>query len=433
MSSVESQRICIQSDTDGDGQQDKFLSDAPCGILCCRLDGTIIGVNNTFVLWTGFSRKSLLDTRKFQDLINESDRLFFEANYLPKLLQGPQPSIWTCQIVSVDGTTFTALVSSNVKRSASGDAVKIDLALLRASAPTPDHDGHLHRVDGARKATEKYRNAMIAGGLGAWETDFGVGHRYWTPEGLDLFDIAHPLEQGQIGGDHDELLNRMHPEDRHLLAEFHRRMIVEDSFSVDYRIKRADGEIRWLSGRSKVLSRDCNGNPVTVTVIHVASDITQRKAIEVELAEKAKFIQAIVDAAPASIYVFNCLTQTNDMITNRAAELLGYDQDQWEQLQADAFSLMHPDDRTGLAKYFEDFAAQQQSEPRSYEHRMRHADGSWHTFLSRDVIYERLPDGCVSKVLGTSIDITDRKASEDRLRESEAFSSALIEASPECL
>lgn len=431
MTSVESQRTGVQSDTPGEVEHDESISDAPCGILSCRLDGTIIGVSGHFVTWTGYPRMSLLNLQKFQDLIDPSDRLFFEANYLPKLLQGHQPSVWPCQIVCMDGTTFTALVSSNVKRSFSGDVDEIRLALLRVNAPLPEHDGHRHGLDGASNATEKYRNAMVAGGFGAWETDFSTGQRFWTPEGLDLFDIAHPLEQGQIGGDHDELLNRMHPEDRHLLAEFHRRMIAEDAFSVDYRINRADGETRWISGRSKVLSRDCDGNPVTV--IHVASDITQRKAVEAELAEKANFIQAIVNSTPASIYVFNCLTQTNEMITNRAAELLGYNHDQWKQMLADAIDLMHPDDRAGLAEYFENFAAQPQIEPRSYEHRMWHADGSWHTFLSRDVIYERLPDGRVSKILGTSIDITDRKASEDRLRESETFSSALIEASPDCL
>ena len=66
-----------------------------------------------------------------------------------------------------------------------------------------------------------YRAALGAGKMGAWETDFVAGPRTWTEEGMDLFGISLPEGRGQVGGDSDEYALAIHPDDRHLIADYH--------------------------------------------------------------------------------------------------------------------------------------------------------------------------------------------------------------------
>jgi PAS domain-containing protein len=99
-----------------------------------------------------------------------------------------------------------------------------------------------------RGSEERYRSAMMLGRMGSWEVDFVKGVRNWTPEGMALFGLDLPDALGHVGGEADELLQALHPEDRHQLAQFHAIAGREDSFPAEYRIVKPDGEIRWLSG-----------------------------------------------------------------------------------------------------------------------------------------------------------------------------------------
>lgn len=152
-----------------------------------------------------------------------------------------------------------------------------------------------------RASEERYRSAMMLGRMGSWETDFVSGVRIWTPEGMALFGLNLPNGQGRVGGETDELLQAMHPEDRHQLAQFHSLAEREDSFPAEYRIVKPDGQIRWLSGYGRVLERQSNGKARRLN--NVATDVTDRKATEAhqrflmqELSHRSKNLLSIVQA-----------------------------------------------------------------------------------------------------------------------------------------
>ncbi len=152
-----------------------------------------------------------------------------------------------------------------------------------------------------RASEEKYRSAMILGRMGSWEVDFVDGIRIWTPEGMALFGINLVDGLGHVGGETDELLQAMHSQDRHLLAQYHALADSQDSFSAEYRIVKADGQICWLSGYGRVLDRKPDGRAHRLT--NVATDITERKAAEAhqrfllqELSHRSKNLLSIVQA-----------------------------------------------------------------------------------------------------------------------------------------
>ncbi len=146
-----------------------------------------------------------------------------------------------------------------------------------------------------RHSEERYRSAMHLGRIGSWEVDFVRGLR------MMLFGIDLPGGLGHVGGPSDEFYHAMHPEDRHLLGEYHALVDKQDSFPAEYRILKADGQICWLAGYGSVLDRQPNGK--AHHIINVATDITERKAAEAhqrfllqELSHRSKNLLTLVQS-----------------------------------------------------------------------------------------------------------------------------------------
>jgi PAS domain S-box-containing protein len=155
-----------------------------------------------------------------------------------------------------------------------------------------------------RRMAASYKSAMMLGRMGSWEADFVNGIRIWTPEGMAVFGIDLTDGLGQIGGEKDEFLQALHPEDRHLLPQFHALARSQDSFPAEYRILKPNGQIRWLSGYGRVVDRDPEGN--ARHLINVVTDITERKAAEEhqrfllqELSHRSKNLLSVVQSLAA--------------------------------------------------------------------------------------------------------------------------------------
>jgi PAS domain S-box-containing protein len=152
-----------------------------------------------------------------------------------------------------------------------------------------------------RDSEHRYRGAVITGRLAAWETDMVTRTRIWTEEGMALFGLHLPGGRGQVGGDNDEFKRSLHPDDRYMVAEFHKTADKEDFYPAEYRIVRPDGTMLWVSGRGRVLARGPDGRALRVANIVV--DITDRKKSEEhvqllmrEISHRAKNLLAVVQA-----------------------------------------------------------------------------------------------------------------------------------------
>ncbi|MGH8119831.1 MAG: PAS domain-containing protein, partial [Gammaproteobacteria bacterium] len=79
--------------------------------------------------------------------------------------------------------------------------------------------------------------------------------------------------------DPDLLFNIVHPEDRERLSGILPELAEKGSATLQYRIVRPDGEVRWLEDKLVVV-RGADGHPLYYG--GVADDITKRKVEEVE-------------------------------------------------------------------------------------------------------------------------------------------------------
>ena len=163
---------------------------------------------------------------------------------------------------------------------------------------------HIERariLEDLRESEMRYRGAVITGRIAAWETDMVTLTRIWTKEGMELFGLDLPNGRGQVGGDQDEFWRSLHPEDKHMMAEFHRTADRQDSYPAEYRIVRPDGSMLWVSGRGRVIARGEDGKAQRIA--NIVMDITERKKAEEhvqllmrEVSHRSKNLLAVVQA-----------------------------------------------------------------------------------------------------------------------------------------
>ncbi|MEG3439712.1 PAS domain S-box protein [Pannus brasiliensis CCIBt3594] len=160
-------------------------------------------------------------------------------------------------------------------------------------------------------------------------------------------------------------------------------------------------------------------------------DITERKAIEERLRESERFLKEINEAAPNLLYIFDLVERRNVYIGPQIFPLLGFSIEAIRSSSSWVLTeLFHPDDLPRIEEHHDRIRGAREDGIFTIEYRMRHADGGWRWLTSRDTIFARDERGNPVQILGSAIDITERKLAEERSRESEEKLSPFIRHAP---
>ncbi|MBB5348168.1 sigma 54-interacting transcriptional regulator [Desulfoprunum benzoelyticum] len=128
--------------------------------------------------------------------------------------------------------------------------------------------------------------AAVSAEVGLWELDPVTGNIWATNSAKVLFEFGQD-EQITLSN----LLDKIHPDDRSLVVETVDKAIDADTESyVEYRLPRADGEIRWLLSRGRVHQK---GATASKYLVGVTADITSRKQMEHKLHEQFREINRL--------------------------------------------------------------------------------------------------------------------------------------------
>jgi PAS domain S-box-containing protein len=158
-------------------------------------------------------------------------------------------------------------------------------------------------------------------------------------------------------------------------------------------------------------------DPGLACAVGFSIDITERKEAEEQLAESRLFIEQITQAVPQIIYVFDLIEGRNLYINREVYTSVGYSQEQIAGMGNRVLdAITHPDEREMLAAHFGRVGAEP-GKVHELEYRIRDAAGHWRWFYCRDTLFKRTPDGQPWQVLGSTQDITDRRAAEEELRD----------------
>jgi sigma-B regulation protein RsbU (phosphoserine phosphatase) len=116
-----------------DDDAEQLYERAPCGYLTTTPDGTIVKVNSTFLVLTGYERADLVGHRRFAELLTGGGRIYHETHFAPMLsMQGGVREI-ALDIVRSDGSRLPVLVNSVLERDASGAPIVVRTAVFDAT------------------------------------------------------------------------------------------------------------------------------------------------------------------------------------------------------------------------------------------------------------------------------------------------------------
>jgi PAS domain S-box-containing protein len=123
---------------------------------------------------------------------------------------------------------------------------------------------------GSAESKDPLHLGVDAAEIGTWNWHIGSGRVDWTPWTYQLFGF----QPGGILTSHDLFLRRVHAPDRPAVLEWLSRAIKECTRTVlEFRIKRADGTLRWVRSTGRVLVDE---RGLAVRMAGVVEDVTDR-------------------------------------------------------------------------------------------------------------------------------------------------------------
>ncbi len=157
-------------------------------------------------------------------------------------------------------------------------------------------------------------------------------------------------------------------------------------------------------------------------------DITHLKELELELNKSNKFFQKISNVVPGIIYIFNQETMTNEYVSKELNVALGYSPKEIKEMGSNMMAtIMHPEDLSRIASHHKKVMASEEGEVHELEFRIKHKDGAYRWFLSKDTKFEAIPNSEKVRQIGVSTDITRIKEAEDKISEANYVYNTIIE------
>ena len=238
-----------------------------------------------------------------------------------------------------------------------------------------------------------------------------------TPEGV--YTHASPACRNLLGYEPEELLGRsvyefFHPEDLKRVSNAHSRgQERPDIYTVSYRIRRKNGTYICLETTSSTV-RDPETSKV-LEIIAVSRGATERKRIDEALRKSEEFNRFAVQAGRIGTWDLDLQTE-ECLISPKMAEFMDFSADQTTVPGARWREAVLPEDRDSMASALA--GSIESDAPFDLEFRIARKDGGERWLYSRGGV-SRDASGKALRVHGASIDVTERKQAEEKLRKSE--------------
>jgi len=266
--------------------------------------------------------------------------------------------------------------------------------------------------DALRRSEEKYRALVENTSYVVYSVDTRGYFTYISPA-IERF--AAPYTANEFLGRHFSQF--LHPDDLSDTMKTFESLPPGVMDPYEFRVKAEDGSVRFVQTSSRPIWED--GRMIGITGIMV--DITARKRAETGLYQNMLFLQKLIDSISTPVFYKNrdgiyigCNRAFEEMIGKTRDQIIGknvYEVSLWELADiyksADMELYSHPETQT-------------------YESKIKHVDGTIRDVIFYKALYYNI-DGSAEGIIGTIVDITERKRIETKIRESEEMFRVLTE------
>lgn len=258
-----------------------------------------------------------------------------------------------------------------------------------------------------RESERRFRALADSAPVMIWMSGPSKEGVYFNKGWLDFTGV--PLEQ-QLG---ERWLEAVHPEDQVRLAdECMQAFIARRTFMTQFRLRRADGEYRWVldTGAPRFGSKG-----ELLGFIGSCMDITEQKVLEDDLRRSEALFRAVFDGSSVFIVMADPVTGRYLRVNQKFCEMTGYTEAEAQELTFG--ELTHPEDRE---RDWEAYQRLVRGEIKEYTVEKRYLrkdrESIWlrmHCVIIRDAAGNPVHDVAIAE------DITEWQAAQEAVRVSE--------------
>lgn len=257
-----------------------------------------------------------------------------------------------------------------------------------------------------RRSEENLATAQRIAHLGSWETDLVNNRLFWSDEVYRIFGVS----KDDFGATLESFISFIHPEDRQSVqANADAALSQNAPYNIEHRIVRPDGEIRVVCETGEV-TFDESGE--AIRFVGTVQDITERNAAETEM----RLMKSAVDSIVEGIVISDAQKPDYPIIYTNAAfkNLTGY---AWEEIKSQNCRFLqgaetNPRTVDEIGKAIGK-AATFRGEILNYH---KNGEPFWNE-LKISPVFDRT--GRLTNFVGVQQNVSERKKSEETLRESE--------------
>jgi diguanylate cyclase (GGDEF)-like protein/PAS domain S-box-containing protein len=260
-----------------------------------------------------------------------------------------------------------------------------------------------HSEQALRRAEDRMQLAQEVGRIGCFEIDMRDGTSVGTPAFFELYGL--PGDRGSWS--QAEWLTYIHPDDRGgVIAHLKEVAKGAEMATIEYRVVRADGEVRWTASRARI---ETTPDGRQLRAYGIQQDINERKLAELALAESEEHHRHFIEVNPACFWTAD--PEGKIKVANpSAASHFGMPLDASAAVAGPP--LVHQEDRTRVHAAWQHSLAN--GMPYDIEHRMRWGEGDYRWVHAR--AHPRFcAAGRIIAWYGATEDINERKLAEQRI------------------
>ena len=282
-----------------------------------------------------------------------------------------------------------------------------DGSLVYLEGFVEDITGRKFAEDALKQSETLLNESQAIAKVGGWEYDCETKKVTWTREIYHIYGVSYDFIPDDIVQD----TSFYAPEDQETMGRAFSLAVNEGkSYDLELSIQNAQGVKLWVRTHGKPVFEGGSVIKVTGTIM----DISERKLAEMALEKSEEQLRLAMDASNDGLWDQNFLDNYT-YFSPGYCRMLGYDLAEIPSNIDGWLGLVHPDDLERVRAINQD-CRENRIPGFEIEMRMRARGSGWKWILSRGRPVQWDENGKPIRIIGTHVDITERKEAEQALR-----------------